>query len=50
VDENQLNIAVKIRDEAVTPTIPNDTDPLLVEVIKMCLKANPNDRPVRSFL
>jgi hypothetical protein len=46
LDKDQLNIAVKIRDEALTPEIPTDADPVLVEVIRKCLKANPNERPV----
>ena len=46
VSENQLSIAVKIRDQAMTPQIPSNADPVLVEVIHKCLKANPSDRPV----
>lgn len=45
-DEDQLSIAVMIRDQATTPDIPDNGDPVLVEVIRKCLKANPNDRPV----
>jgi hypothetical protein len=45
-NEDQLTIAARIRDHAVTPIIPEGADPVLFEVIKMCLKANPNERPV----
>lgn len=46
VNEDQLNIAVRIRDQAATPEIPSDGDPVLVEVIHKCLKADSKDRPV----
>jgi predicted Ser/Thr protein kinase len=44
-NEDQLTIAARIRDHAVTPIIPEGADPVLVEVIKMCLKAHPSERP-----
>jgi predicted Ser/Thr protein kinase len=47
VNEDQLSLAVNIRDHAATPAISPDSDPVLVEVIHKCLKADPKDRPVR---
>lgn len=47
VNEDQLSLAVNIRDHAATPEISPDSDPVLVEVIHKCLKADPKDRPVR---
>lgn len=45
VTEDQLNIAVRIRDEALTPVIPADCDPVLRQAMEICWKPNPNDRP-----
>lgn len=46
MDEDQLSIAVRIRDSAVTPVIPENCDPVLKEVMEMCWRPNPSDRPV----
>ncbi len=44
--ENQLDVAMKIRDQGCTPSIPDDCDPVLAELMQMCWKVNPDDRPV----
>ncbi len=45
-DEDQLFVGVKIRDEAFHPPIPDNCDPVLREVMEMCWKKDPADRPV----
>ncbi len=47
-EEDQLYIAVKIRDEGFTPEIPENCDPTLREVMQMCWQTNPEDRPVST--
>jgi hypothetical protein len=50
-DEDQFEIALKIRDQGYTPTIPDDCDPTLREVMEMCWKISPAERPVSfSFM
>jgi serine/threonine protein kinase len=44
-NKNVLEIAVAIRDHGLTPTIPDDCPPLLREIMIMCWKKNPNERP-----
>jgi len=44
-NKNILEIAVAIRDHGLTPTIPDDCPPLLREIMIMCWKKNPNERP-----
>ncbi len=46
--ENQIDVAMKIRDQGYTPSIPDDCDPVLKELMQMCWKVNPDDRPVSS--
>ncbi len=48
VDEDQLEIALKIRNEGATPKIPEDCDPVLRECMEMCWKFNPEERPVST--
>ncbi len=47
-EEDQLNIAIKIRDQGFVPAIPDTCDPALRHVMEMCWKMSPNDRPVRN--
>lgn len=49
-DEDQLMIGAKIRDSAYTPIIPNECDPTLAELLKMCWRADPTERPVSIFV
>jgi predicted Ser/Thr protein kinase len=44
-NEDQLMIGAKIRDSAYTPTIPDECDPTLAELLKMCWRADPTERP-----
>jgi predicted Ser/Thr protein kinase len=46
--ENQLNVAMQIRDEGYTPPIPDDCDPVLRELMQMCWRVNPDDRPTMN--
>lgn len=45
--ENQIDVAMKIRDQGYTPSIVDDCDPVLKELMQMCWKFTPDDRPVR---
>jgi hypothetical protein len=38
------------RDEGLTPKIPDDCPALLAELMQMCWKKDPNQRPVSSLL
>jgi len=40
-----LPIAVKIRDEGLTPPLPEDAEPLLKSVAQACWKYDPAQRP-----
>jgi serine/threonine protein kinase len=42
---NVLEVAVAIRDQGLTPTIPSDCPPLLRQIMEMCWKKDPNERP-----
>jgi len=44
--EDQLGIGLKIRDEGYTPIIPEDCPPALKEIMEMCWKKNPEERPL----
>jgi len=44
-NKNVLEVAVAIRDHGLTPTIPDDCPSLLREVMTMCWKKDPNERP-----
>jgi hypothetical protein len=37
-------------DKHLTPKIPNDCPPLLHELMEMCWKPNPNERPVSFWM
>lgn len=45
-NDNQLDVAMKIRDEGLAPKIHEGCDPVLVELMQMCWKKSPNERPV----
>jgi hypothetical protein len=45
ITEDILQIGAKIRDEGITPKIPADCPPLLKQLMEMCWKINPKDRP-----
>lgn len=46
IGENQIDVAMKIRDQGYIPSLPDDCDPVLKELMQMCWKYNPDDRPV----
>jgi phosphate/sulfate permease len=46
ITESLLTVGTKIRDEGFTPLIPEDCPPLLQEIMQMCWRKNPTDRPV----
>jgi serine/threonine protein kinase len=45
---NVLDVAVAIRDHGLTPKIPDNCPSLLREVMEMCWKKEPSERPVSS--
>eukprot|EP00029_Vermamoeba_vermiformis_P000232 TRINITY_DN10259_c0_g1_i1.p1 TRINITY_DN10259_c0_g1~~TRINITY_DN10259_c0_g1_i1.p1 ORF type:complete len:299 (+),score=58.89 TRINITY_DN10259_c0_g1_i1:158-1054(+) len=49
-NEDLLNVGVKIRDEGYTPVIPETCPPVLREVMQMCWKLDPNQRPEMSTI
>jgi predicted Ser/Thr protein kinase len=44
-EEDQLSIAIKIRDQGFVPVIPDNCDPALRHVMEMCWKMSPAERP-----
>ena len=46
IGEDTLNIAIKIRDSGLTPTITEDSPPVLREIMEMCWQMDPSMRPV----
>jgi hypothetical protein len=44
----QFHFSKKTRDEGLTPTIPEDCPPKLRELMEMCWKKDPDQRPVSS--
>jgi len=45
LDQDPLNVGKLIRDENLVPKIPADCPPLLAELMQMCWKRNPEERP-----
>ncbi len=50
VSEDLIGIAIKIRDKGYTPIIPNDCPPVLRQVMQMCWKLDPKERPEMSAI
>jgi len=44
-DDDLSAISTRIRDEGLTPSIPNECPPVLLEVMQMCWKKDPEQRP-----
>jgi predicted Ser/Thr protein kinase len=44
-DKNPNEVAARIQDEGLTPTIPTDCPPKLREVMQICWKMQPEQRP-----
>jgi predicted Ser/Thr protein kinase len=45
LEEDQIDVAVRIRDEGYTPQIPSGVDSVLLDLMKMCWKFDPEARP-----
>jgi len=45
-DKDPLNVSTRIRDEGLTPTIPKECPMVLRELMQMCWKRDPEQRPV----
>jgi hypothetical protein len=48
-DKDPLNASTQIRDEGLTPEIPSNCPQKLVELMQMCWKKQPQQRPVSSL-
>lgn len=48
-DEDLINVAVKIRDQGYTPSIPENCPRLLKDIMQMSWKVDPTERPVRPI-
>lgn len=46
ITESLLTVGTKIRDEGFTPLVPEDCPTLLQEIMQMCWRKNPTERPV----
>jgi hypothetical protein len=44
-DQDLFEVGSRIRDEGLTPTIPTDCPPKLRELMQMCWKMQPEQRP-----
>jgi serine/threonine protein kinase len=49
-DKDPLKVSRAIKDEGLTPEIPSNCPQKLVELMQMCWKKQPQQRPVSSFL
>jgi hypothetical protein len=49
-DKDPLNVSREIRDKGLTPEIPSNCPQKLVELMQMCWKKQPQQRPVSSSL
>lgn len=44
-NKDLFSLALKIRDEHIAPDIPENCDPGLAEIMRLCWQVNPKDRP-----
>jgi serine/threonine protein kinase len=49
-DKDPLNISIRIRDEGLTPTIPKECPVVLRDVMQMCWKKDPEQRPTMEVV
>jgi hypothetical protein len=49
VDVDPVDVGALIRDQGLTPKIPDDCPHLLRELMQICWKKDPNERPVSLF-
>jgi D-alanyl-D-alanine dipeptidase len=47
---NALEVATAIRDQGLTPKIPDDCPPLLRQVMEMCWQKDPEQRPTMGVI
>jgi serine/threonine protein kinase len=45
LDQDPLNVGKLIRDEFLVPKIPSQCPPILAEIMQMCWKPKPDERP-----
>lgn len=45
IDADPIEVGRLIRDQGLTPVIPNDWSPQLASLMKECWKQSANDRP-----
>jgi serine/threonine protein kinase len=45
-DEDPMSVGFRIRDEGLVPTIPDDCDAFLKELMLSCWHSDPSQRPV----
>jgi hypothetical protein len=45
IDMDLFDIGVQIRDKGLTPKIPEDCPPLLREIMELCWRQQPEERP-----
>lgn len=50
VDDDLLTVGVKVRDEGYTPAIPENCPAVLRDIMQMCWKRDPQQRPVSSSI
>jgi hypothetical protein len=48
-DKDPLKVSKEIRDKGLTPEIPSNCPQKLVELMQMCWKKQPQQRPVSSL-
>lgn len=48
IREDQMTVGIRIRDDGLTPTIPNHCDPFMRDLMRACWKLDPTLRPVRT--
>jgi hypothetical protein len=49
-DKDPLNISTRIRDEGLTPTIPKECPVVLRDIMQMCWKKDPEQRPTMEVV
>jgi hypothetical protein len=49
-DKDPQNISTRIRDEGLTPTIPKECPVMLRDVMQMCWKKDPKQRPTMEVV
>jgi hypothetical protein len=45
IREDQMTVGIRIRDDGLTPTIPNHCDPFMRDLMRACWKLDPTLRP-----